>query len=163
MTRRLTCVSRSAEDTQAIAAAVAAHLVPGDVVALSGDLGAGKTIFVQGAARALGVTARVTSPSFVLVREYQGRLPILHIDVYRIGNLQELVDLGYEEFLDPNWVVFIEWGDALGSLLPAEYLLVEFHTIDETQRTVEISAGGPEWSRRLAAVRDALAAWSEAS
>ncbi|MGH2830381.1 MAG: tRNA (adenosine(37)-N6)-threonylcarbamoyltransferase complex ATPase subunit type 1 TsaE [Actinomycetota bacterium] len=149
-------MSRSPEDTRAIATALAQEFAPGDVVALSGDLGAGKTAFVQGAAAALGVQERVTSPSFVLVREYQGRLPILHIDVYRLGNLQELVDLGYEEFLDPNWVVFIEWGDAVGPLLPPEYLQVELSATGPDDRSIELVPHGPGWTRRLGAVRHLL-------
>ncbi|HEX9696794.1 MAG TPA: tRNA (adenosine(37)-N6)-threonylcarbamoyltransferase complex ATPase subunit type 1 TsaE [Actinomycetota bacterium] len=150
MTRRLECRSRSPEDTRAIAAAVAGVLAPGDVLALSGDLGAGKTCFVQGAARALGVTEHVSSPSFVLVREYpSGRIPILHIDVYRLANLQELVDLGYEEFLDPKQIVMIEWGDAVGPLLPADYLQIEFHALGDDERMIELIANGPGWGARL--------------
>jgi tRNA threonylcarbamoyladenosine biosynthesis protein TsaE len=160
VTRLLACVSHSPEDTQAIAAALAPSLLPGDVVALTGDLGAGKTCFVQGAARALGVTVPVTSPSFVLVREYEGRLPVLHVDVYRLGNLQELLDLGYEEFLDPSWVVFIEWGDVVGPLLPDDYLEVELHRGETEDRRIRLSARGYAWSLRLAEVRDRLGAWS---
>lgn len=158
MTKRVECRSSSPEQTRAIAAAVAGVLAPGDVVALSGDLGAGKTCFVQGVASALGVTEHVTSPSFVLVREYgSGRIPILHIDVYRLGNLQELVDLGYEEFLDPKQAVLIEWGDAVGPLLPAEYLQVDVHAPSESERAIELIANGPGWSKRLAAIGPLIA------
>lgn len=153
------CVSRSPEETQAIAEAVAPVLLPGDIVALSGDLGAGKTAFVQGAARGLGVAERVTSPTFVIVREYQGRVPVLHVDVYRLGNLRELVDLGYEEFLDPAWVVFIEWGDAVEVLLPPEWLEVEMRREDDEERRVVFRAHGREWGRRLARVRERTASW----
>ncbi|MHB8512564.1 MAG: tRNA (adenosine(37)-N6)-threonylcarbamoyltransferase complex ATPase subunit type 1 TsaE [Actinomycetota bacterium] len=150
--------SRSVEDTRAIAAAVAEMLAPGDVLALSGDLGAGKTCFVQGAAEALGVTGPVTSPSFVLVREYQGKLPILHIDVYRMGNLQELVDLGYEEFLDPRWVVFIEWGDAVGPLLPKDFLQVDLMSSLDDDRLVFLIGHGA-WASRISSLRDSLLQW----
>lgn len=161
MARRIACLSRSPEDTRAIASVIAQAFSPGDVVALSGDLGSGKTCFVQGAARGLGVEERVTSPSFILVKEYQGgRLPILHIDVYRMGNLQELVDLGYEEFLDPNWVVFIEWGDVIGRLLPPEYLHVEIRDDGADVRRIEVSPHGPGWTRRLAGLRDPLASFA---
>lgn len=161
MARRIVCVSRSPEDTHAIAGRIAEAFAPGDVVALSGDLGAGKTRFVQGAAAALGVEERVTSPSFILVREYQGRLPILHLDVYRMGNLQELVDLGYEEFLDPKWVVFIEWGDAVGQLLPEEYLHIQINDEGETVRRIVISPHGSGWTRRLAGLRTPLEQFCE--
>jgi tRNA threonylcarbamoyladenosine biosynthesis protein TsaE len=153
------CLSKTPEETQAIGAALAPALHPGDVVALSGDLGAGKTCLVQGAAAALGVRQRVTSPSFVLVREYEGGLPVLHLDIYRLGNLQELVDLGYEEFLDPKWVVFIEWGDAAGPLLPPEYLQVDLRRGDDDSRTITIEPHGPQWTRRLAQAREGLADW----
>lgn len=160
MGRRIRCRSSSVEDTRAIASAVAAALRPGDVIALSGDLGAGKTSFVQGAAAALGVQERVTSPTFILMREYQsGMFPILHLDVYRMSNLQELTDLGYEEFLDPSSVVFIEWGDAIGPLLPDEFLEVELRGYSDDERAVDLHAHGPAWNGRLAAVNDALAAW----
>jgi tRNA threonylcarbamoyladenosine biosynthesis protein TsaE len=153
------CVSGSPEDTRAIGAALAPVLHPGDVITLSGDLGAGKTCLVQGAAVALGVRARVTSPSFVLVREYEGVLPVLHLDIYRLGNLQELVDLGYEEFLDPKWVVFIEWGDAAGPLLPEEYLGIDLRRGDDDSRTITLGSHGPLWTKRLVEARERLADW----
>lgn len=159
MGRRVLCRSSSPEETQAIAGALAPVLVPGDVIALSGDLGAGKTCFVQGAARALEVKERVTSPSFVLMREYQGAYPILHLDVYRLGNLQELIDLGYEEFLDPSWVVFIEWGDAVGPLLPDEYLEVEITRDDDDARAIQFHSHGPGWDLRLGEMREAFIPW----
>ena len=134
-------------------------MLPGDVVALSGDLGAGKTAFVQGAAAALGVTERVTSPSFILVKEYQGRYPILHLDVYRLSNLQELTDLGYEEFLDPSWVVFIEWGDAVGPLLPQALLDVEIRGGADQDRVIGLHARGESWERRLREIEHVLAQW----
>ena len=159
MGRRIRCRSSSPEETQAIAETLAAALHPGDVVALSGDLGAGKTCFVQGAARAMGVSERVTSPTFVLVREYQGTYPILHLDVYRLGNLQELTDLGFEEFLDPAWVVFIEWGDAVGPLLPTDVLEVEIRSDRDDTRTVDLHARGASWDRRIAGLAEGLSPW----
>lgn len=159
MTIRLTLRSKTRDDTQAIAGVVAGALAPGDVVALSGDLGAGKTCFVQGACGALEVTERVASPTFVLVREYQGRYPVLHIDVYRLGNLQELVDLGYEEFLDPGSIVFIEWGDAVGALLPKDFLQVDLLATMDDERLVLISGHGESWVSRLGSLEDALTPW----
>ncbi len=159
--RSLALVSSSPEDTRSIAAALSGVLAPGDVVALSGDLGAGKTCFVQGAARALGVEDRVTSPTFVLMREYQGRLPVLHLDVYRMGNLQELVDLGWEEFLDPDSVIFIEWGDAVAQLLPPDHLQVEITATGENDRRIEMTPQGTIWPKRLAAVRDVALSFLE--
>ena len=159
MGRRVRCRTNSPEETKALAAAVAPVMVPGDVIVLSGDLGAGKTAFVQGAAAALGVTDRVTSPSFVLVREYEGSFPILHIDVYRLSNLQELTDLGYEEFLDPRWIVFIEWGDAVGPLLPPSLLEVDIRRGSGDDRLISLHAHGAPWERRLRDLEHVFAAW----
>ncbi len=114
---------------------------------------------MQGAAAALGVREHVTSPTFVLVREYAGAYPILHLDVYRLGNLQELTDLGFEEFLDPSSVIFIEWGDAVGPLLPDELVEVVIRAESEDVRTIDLHARGAMWNRRLAGVADAVAAW----
>ncbi len=119
------------DDTRAFAAALAPLLQPGDVVALSGDLGAGKTCFVQGAIRGLGVDARVTSPTFVLVRHYEGRLPIVHCDVYRLDRLQDVHDLG-DDVLAPEVVTFLEWADAVRPLLPDDRLEIELGLPDPT-------------------------------
>lgn len=165
MSTEAACLSRSPEETRAIAEALAPTLAPGDIVALSGDLGAGKTCFVQGAARALGVEERVTSPSFVLVREYEGRVPVAHVDVYRLINLQQLIDLGYEELLDPHWVVFIEWGRAVDALLPTNHLEVEIRApaaapLDgDGERTITFRAHGPRWGARLGEIAERTADW----
>lgn len=117
--------------TQHVAASLAALLQPGDVVALSGDLGAGKTCFVQGAAAALGVERRVTSPTFMLVRTYpEAAIPIVHVDVYRLGRLHDVHDLGDEVFA-PDAVTFLEWADAVAGLLPDDRLDVEILLDDD--------------------------------
>ena len=108
----------SADETRAVAAALAAHLEAGDVVVLVGDLGAGKTTFAQGIARGLGVEGPVTSPTFTLVQQYAGRLPVAHVDVYRLDRIQELHDLGFEELIDGPGVTIIEWGDTVRQVLP---------------------------------------------
>lgn len=159
MGRRIRCRSSSPEETKTIAATIAATLRPGDVVALSGDLGAGKTCFVQGAAAAMGVREHVTSPTFVLVREYAGTHPIVHLDVYRLGNLQELTDLGFEELLDPSSVVFIEWGDAVGPLLPDELVEIVIRAESEDVRMIDVHARGAAWNRRLVGVAEDLVRW----
>ena len=98
----------SPEETAAAGERLAAVLGPGDVVALTGELGAGKTCFVQGLVRGLGATTAATSPTFVLVNEYRGRLPVHHVDVYRTQSLSELLDFGLEELLDSDGVTLIE-------------------------------------------------------
>ena len=148
----LQIISSSAEQTRAIAAALAPALRAGDVVVLSGDLGSGKTTFVQGAATALGVQSHVTSPSFVLVREYPGRARLVHVDVYRLSSLQELIDLGYEEVFAPDAITFIEWGDAVSGLLPNERFEVDIRGAADDSRRISIGAVGPESRARLEAM-----------
>jgi tRNA threonylcarbamoyladenosine biosynthesis protein TsaE len=167
-------------ETRALAGIIARALRPGDVVALTGELGAGKTCFVQGAAGALGVTERVTSPSFVLRREYLGRIPVIHLDIYRMETLAEIVDLGFEEIFDSDYVTFIEWGDAMSPLLPDDYLEVELRYLESPRaaasETVEdapnavaggearrlvVRAHGGQWRERLAALEGALQSWDE--
>lgn len=147
--------TRSAEETRRVAAALSPILVPGDVIALSGDLGAGKTTFVQGLAAGLKIPERVTSPTFVLVKDYGGgRYPMMHIDIYRLRKVQEVIDLGFDELLDPDHIVVIEWGDAIEPLLPREHLLVELRYGEiESTRHLRISVKGPDWMRRFDTVR----------
>jgi tRNA threonylcarbamoyladenosine biosynthesis protein TsaE len=156
-------VTRAPEETREAAAALAELLVPGDVVSLTGELGAGKTAFVQGAARALGVDGPVVSPTFVLVREYRGEMPIYHVDVYRLERLQEVHDLGFEDFLDPGGVVFVEWGDAIEALLPDSHLKVELLTEEDETRRLRISARGAVWAPRWERLEGILHPWRAAS
>lgn len=99
-------------ETEALAARVAAALRPGDVVLISGDLGAGKTTFVRGACRALGVTGRVTSPTFTIGRRYEGRVPISHLDLYRLGDLADEDPALLADYLTPDRIAFVEWPQA---------------------------------------------------
>jgi tRNA threonylcarbamoyladenosine biosynthesis protein TsaE len=147
--------TRAPEETRDVGGALAELLAPGDVVSLTGDLGAGKTCFVQGAARALGVREPVASPTFVLVREYRGDVPVYHVDVYRLDRLQEVLDLGFEDLLDPSGVMFIEWGDAIEALLPESFLEVRLRASDEDRRRVRLTGRGswvPRWERLEGAV-----------
>jgi tRNA threonylcarbamoyladenosine biosynthesis protein TsaE len=160
----LTCHTTEPEHTRALAAAIATVLRAGDAVALSGELGAGKTCFVQGAARGLGVAARVTSPTFTLVRSYpDGRLPIVHCDVYRLDRLHDVLDLG-DEVLAPDVVTFVEWGDAIAPLLPEDRLDVELVLGDggdpDAQRTIRLRAHGT-WRDRLAELSRAVQPWDD--
>src|SRR5438552_4532249 len=108
----------SAEQTEAAGERLAAALGPGDVVALVGELGAGKTCFVQGLVRGLGATTLATSPTFVLVNEYRGRLPIHHVDAYRVSGPADMVDIGLLELIDSDGITIIEWADRISALLP---------------------------------------------
>ncbi|CAN5215668.1 tRNA (adenosine(37)-N6)-threonylcarbamoyltransferase complex ATPase subunit type 1 TsaE [soil metagenome] len=163
MTRSVQLTTAAPAQTRALGAALAEALRPGDVVALTGELGAGKTCLVQGAAAALGVTERVTSPSFLLRREYAGRLPVVHFDVYRLETLAQVTELGYDEALDTGGVAFVEWGDAMSPLLPRDHLEVELRlaspTDDPDRRWVTVRAHGDDWRRRLAALEGPLDRW----
>lgn len=168
--RELHLRTRTPSQTREVAAAVAGALRPGDVVALTGELGAGKTVFVQGAAAALGVTDRVTSPTFVLRREYPARLPVVHLDVYRLDALSDVLDLGFEEVLDGIAVTFIEWADAMSPLLPPDHLEVELRTeLDlgpddpdggQDARRIILRPRGDDWHRRLGGLFDQLRQWA---
>ena len=111
-------VSRSTEDTESFARSFAEKLRAGDVIALSGGLGAGKTAFVRGLARGLSTTSEVSSPTFALVHEYDGRLPVAHFDMYRIRDLDDLYSTGFFEYLDSGFVVVIEWSENVADYLP---------------------------------------------
>lgn len=151
MTCFATTVTRSTDETLAHAGAVGELLVPGDVVSLIGDLGAGKTVFARGIARALGVTEPVVSPSFTIAREYEGRVPLVHIDVYRIDTIQELHDLGFEELVRDDAVTLVEWGDAIDALLPRERLDARLHPGGgDEERVIELEGHGPSWDERAA-------------
>ncbi len=132
-------VSRSAEETQALGERLGSRLGRGDVVACVGALGAGKTCFLQGLARGLGVTADVTSPTFVLVNQYTGRVPVFHVDAYRTGSLTELVDLGLEEMLHGEGVTIVEWADKLLPLLPPRTVTVTITGLGDETREIELA------------------------
>jgi len=136
---RRTLASRGPAETQAIGERLGARLTPGAVVACTGELGAGKTCFLQGLARGLGVAGGVTSPTFVLVNQYRGgRMPIYHLDAYRTGSLTELVDLGLEEMLHGDGVTVIEWADKLLPLLPARTIHVHLEGLGDEPRKITI-------------------------
>ena len=144
-------VTRSTDETLELARAVGELLRPGDVVSLVGELGAGKTVFARGVARALGVTELVVSPTFTIVREYEGRVPLVHVDVYRIDAVQELHDLGFEEVVRDDAVTVVEWGDMIDGLLPGDRLDVRLTPgAADDERVVEIEGHGRSWSARAA-------------
>jgi len=152
----------SVEETKAVATRLARLARAGDLVVLAGEMGAGKTSFAQGFAAGLGVLEPVTSPTFTLVHSYDGRLVMHHVDVYRLDRLAELADLALPELLDGDSVTVIEWGDAVASALPADYLEVRLHLPDDEpldERTIELRAVGPSWQLRHPAVAAAVGAW----
>jgi tRNA threonylcarbamoyladenosine biosynthesis protein TsaE len=150
----------SAKETGLLAAAVAELVRPGDLLLLAGDLGAGKTTFAQGFGAALGVTERITSPTFTLVSQYSGRLELNHLDVYRLDQVEEVLDLGLAEMLDEGGVTLIEWGDTIIPALPADYLEVRLRLGEgDDDRVAEIQLVGPRWSARSRALSTVLGPW----
>jgi tRNA threonylcarbamoyladenosine biosynthesis protein TsaE len=141
MTRRER-ITRSAEETQALGKEIGARLGPGTVVACVGELGTGKTSFLQGVARGLGVAAEVTSPTFTLVNVYRGRLLVYHLDAYRTESLTEVLDLGLEEMLDGEAVTLIEWADKILPLLPARAIIVRISGLGDEPRRIEVEEPG---------------------
>jgi tRNA threonylcarbamoyladenosine biosynthesis protein TsaE len=141
----------SAAETRAVGAAIATCLAAGDIVVLAGDLGSGKTTLAQGIAGALGVTEPVVSPTFAIVREYDGTVPIAHVDVYRLDHVQELHDLGFEEIVDGSRVVLVEWGDLIAPMLPVDRVVVRLRLAhdDDDARVIDVSAEGSERSPAL--------------
>lgn len=136
-------VSESAEATEAAGEELGRALAPGAVVALTGELGTGKTCFIRGLVRGLGVTAPTSSPTFVLINEYRGRVPVHHVDLYRVESLAEIMDLGIPELFGRDAVTVVEWADKLGPLLPRDAIRVHLEGLgDEPRRIVYI--GGPE-------------------
>ncbi|WP_240377468.1 tRNA (adenosine(37)-N6)-threonylcarbamoyltransferase complex ATPase subunit type 1 TsaE [Bacillus piscicola] len=133
--------SGSPEETHEIAKRLGALLQKGDIVTLSGGLGAGKTHFTKGIADALGVRKIVNSPTFTIIKEYEGRLPLYHMDVYRIDE-EEADALGIEEYLDGDGVCVIEWAEKISRLLPEERLAITIDKESETARMIRIEGAG---------------------
>lgn len=149
----VTVVCPAEADTVAVAGRLAAEVHPGDVVALVGQLGAGKTRFVGGLAAGLGVEEPVVSPTFVLMREYRsGFLPVVHLDAYRLGSIYEFEDLDPFERA-AGGVLVIEWGEAVASALPADLLTVRFEVGDDGTRTLQLSPAGSWTERNLSRVK----------
>jgi tRNA threonylcarbamoyladenosine biosynthesis protein TsaE len=157
--------TRTADDTRAAGAALAPFLRPRDVVVLTGELGAGKTTFVQGVAAGLGATEHVASPTFMLVREYvSGRVPLAHVDLYRLDREQDVIDLALDELEDGERVLLVEWGDPVAELLADDRLRVELVGIDPTgadeTRRITLEPSGDTWAERRHDIAAALEGWS---
>jgi tRNA threonylcarbamoyladenosine biosynthesis protein TsaE len=148
--RQVVCASPEA--TQALAAALARVARPGDLVALQGELGAGKTQFAKGFGRGLGVTATINSPSYVLMAEYDGRLPLFHLDLYRLDDGTDALSGGLLDERQAAGVTLVEWAERLGPALPGDRLEVEFSGSGDDPRTITLTATVPELERYLAAI-----------
>jgi tRNA threonylcarbamoyladenosine biosynthesis protein TsaE len=141
----------STEAMRGVGAAIGHALEAGDVIALIGDLGAGKTELVKGIARGLGADENeVTSPTFTLIQSYRdGRLPLHHVDLYRLDEIEELRHVGLDDLYRDEAAVAVEWFDRFPTAAPKDYLEVRIAIVDETRRTVSLSAHGPAAERLL--------------
>lgn len=148
-------ISHSDAQTQRLGAKIATMLEPGDVVALVGDLGTGKTRWAQGICEGLGVQDRVVSPTFSLVNEYDGRLPVYHIDLYRLSKAVEVDTFGLEDYLYGDGVCLIEWADRIEEVLPNDYLVVALYHLEETKRRVVLQPQGQRFVPVLKAFKKA--------
>ena len=152
----LDLVSHSPEETQRIGVCLGRLAQAGDVFLLVGELGAGKTCLTQGIAWGLDIKDYALSPSFVIMRELYGRLPLYHIDLFRLERLAEIEDLGLDEYLYGSGVCVVEWAEKGLELLPPEYLLVELDFRDDTQRGCHLKPSGQRYQELLASLRPHL-------
>ena len=140
----MTYVTNSPAETEALGQRLAERLQPGDVIAYTGDLGAGKTAFTRGLARGLGITERITSPTFTIVNEYQGgRLPLFHFDMYRLGSSEELYEIGWEDYLARGGVCAVEWSEIVADALEEDCIRVDIRQ-GETENQRKITIEGVE-------------------
>jgi tRNA threonylcarbamoyladenosine biosynthesis protein TsaE len=142
----LTFQSDSSQMTMNLGRAFAAYFQAGDIVCLFGDLGSGKTTFVKGVAKGLKVPhKKVHSPSFTLMNVYPGKLPVYHIDLYRLEDPQHILGLGYEEFVYGEGIALVEWPERFGPFMPSEYIKIEFQHIDQDHRRIQVSTVGKRY------------------
>lgn len=156
-------LSTSPEQTRALGRAIAELARPGDVIVLAGNLGAGKTVLAQGLVHGLGVDEAVVSPTFTLVREYHGRLPVAHVDVYRLAHMQEVLDLALDEGPGAEGVTIVEWGDRVATALGPQRLDVRIErpdgvapvdTASDDERVITLTPFGSAWAARLSTLSD---------
>ena len=152
----------TADETRDLGAALAPCLRPHDVVVLTGELGAGKTTLVQGIARGLGASEHVASPTFTLVREYtSGRVPLAHVDLYRLEREQDVLDLALDELEDGERVLLVEWGDPVAELIAEERLRIELTADALDVRRIAVTTVGRAWDARGDEIAAALTPWSQ--
>jgi tRNA threonylcarbamoyladenosine biosynthesis protein TsaE len=147
--KSLKIISHSPEETLALGIRLGKLAQPGYIFLLSGQLGAGKTCLTQGITRGLGSMEYALSPTFVLMREIRGRLSLYHIDLYRLDRIEEIVDLGLEEYLYGQGLTVVEWAEKGSGTLPAEHLLIRIDYLSDTERTFEFTPRGKPYERLL--------------
>ncbi|MEE8418979.1 MAG: tRNA (adenosine(37)-N6)-threonylcarbamoyltransferase complex ATPase subunit type 1 TsaE [Dehalococcoidales bacterium] len=152
-------VSGSPEQTRQLGEQIGQMAQAGDVILLSGELGAGKTCLTQGIAWGLGIQEYALSPTFVIMREMHGRLPLYHIDLYRLDNIEESMDLGLDDYLYGSGICVVEWAEKALSIMPGNHLLIEISYLSDTGRGFHLKPRG----RRYEEMTDRLGEWSPGS
>lgn len=145
--KELKVITNTAEETRSLAQKLGRNIEDSFLITLSGELGAGKTTFTQGLAKGLEITRNVTSPTFTLMKNYKGRLPLYHIDAYRLEDIDQ--DLGFEEYIDGDGVCVIEWANFIENVLPDEYLNIDLTINDDDSRTIIFRARGSKYEEVL--------------
>lgn len=131
-------ISHCEAETSKIGKELAEKLVPGNVIAMYGDLGAGKTAFVRGLAEGLGLDARVSSPTFTIVNEYLGKIPLFHFDMYRLGDADELFEIGWEDYITRGGICVVEWSENVEEAFYNDTIRIYIEKIDDSSRNIKI-------------------------
>jgi len=153
----LELISHSPEQTQEFGASIGELCQPGDVFLLEGTLGAGKTCLTQGIAWGLGIKEHAASPSFVVVRELHGRLPLYHVDLYRLDQIEEIAELGLDDYLYGKGVCVVEWAEKGLSVLPSEHMLIQLSYLSDDERKLQLKPYGERNKEILAQLNKTLA------
>lgn len=143
-------ISKNEMDTIELAENIESEKFPNMIICLDGELGSGKTIFTKGIAKSMGITETITSPTFTIIKEYDGELPLYHMDVYRLDGNTE--GIGIEEYFEKGGVVVIEWASTIKDILPSEYLHIKFKVVDENKRALIITPHGTKYEELCEAV-----------
>jgi len=150
----LELISHSPEQTQRFGVRIGKLSLPGDILLLVGALGTGKTCLTQGIAWGLGIKEYAVSPSFVIVRELHGRLPLYHIDLYRLDQIEEIVELGLDDYLYGKGVCVVEWAEKGLSVLPIEHLLIQISFLSDSERSFQLKPSGKRYLEILAQLKN---------
>ncbi len=150
----LELISHSPEQTQRLGVRIGELALPGDILLLVGALGTGKTCLTQGIAWGLGIKEYTLSPSFVIIRELCGRLPLYHIDLYRLNHIEEIVELGLDDYLYGSGVCVVEWAEKGLSVLPTEHLMIQIRYLSDTDRSFQFKPSGKRYLQILAQLKN---------
>jgi len=151
---RLELISHSPEQTQKFGVLIGQLALAGDIFLLVGALGAGKTCLTQGIAWGLDIKEYALSPSFVIVRELYGRLPLYHIDLYRLDHIEEIAELGLDDYLYGNGICVVEWAEKGLNILPTEHLLIQINYLSDTERSFQLKPNGKRYLEIVRQLRD---------